>query len=112
MPAKGAKRKNNKKQQKPSKKLKEDKFVSKTTPAFPNEVWLKIFGYLPTNEILLQISRVCKRFYELSKDSSLITEIYFRFAGYDENSAKKACRAIARDELTLRHEIFFKRICT
>ena len=96
MPVKCSKRKNENGQQKQSKIIKKDQVVIKTTPAFPNEVWLKIFGYLPTKDILMQISRVCKHFYELSKDSSLITEIIVKFADYDQNTAKNACMAISR----------------
>ena len=44
----------------------------------PDEVLLKIFGYMSTYKILRHIALVCKHFQRLSKDSSLIKEIYLK----------------------------------
>ena len=41
----------------------------------PDEVLLTIFRYLPTYDVLRNVSVVCKHFRRLSKDSSLIQEI-------------------------------------
>ena len=43
--------------------------------AFPDEVLLRIFKNLSTFDILRQIPPVCQRFYRLSKDPTLITEV-------------------------------------
>ena len=40
-----------------------------------DEIWRKIFSYLPTNDILGKIARVCKRFYEITKDPTLLKSI-------------------------------------
>ena len=40
-----------------------------------DEVLLHIFKFLPTYSILRQVGPVCKRFYRLCKDSSVIKEI-------------------------------------
>ena len=42
----------------------------------PDEVWLKIFGFLSTGTILRKISRVCKHFWKLSQDSILISNLH------------------------------------
>ena len=42
----------------------------------PDEIWLKIFGYLTTSDNLKQISLVSKRFNNLSKDSCLIKKAH------------------------------------
>ena len=52
----------------------------------PDEVWLKIFGFLSTGTILRKISRVCKHFWKLSQDSSLISNFHL---SVHENSALK-----------------------
>ena len=54
--------------------LEEQEFSVKVTD-LPDEVLLKIFGYLPTYEVLRHVALVCKHFRRLSKDSSLIQEI-------------------------------------
>ena len=41
----------------------------------PDEIWLKIFDHLSANFISKSIALVCKQFYRLSKDSSLIKEV-------------------------------------
>lgn len=41
----------------------------------PDEILMKIFSYIPTDEILLNVSPVCKRFYRLSLDSKLIQHL-------------------------------------
>ena len=40
-----------------------------------NEIWRRIFSYLPTNDILGKIARVCKRFNEITKDPTLLQYI-------------------------------------
>ena len=42
----------------------------------PDEIWLKIFGYLTISDNLKQISLVSKRFNNLSKDSCLIKKAH------------------------------------
>ena len=42
----------------------------------PDEVKLKIFCYLSTFEILRNVAVVCKDFYRISKDTSLIKTIH------------------------------------
>ena len=44
----------------------------------PNEIWLQIFGYLSTYDILQNISLVCRHFYHLCQDKSLIKELILR----------------------------------
>ena len=43
---------------------------------FSDEVIVNIFRYLPTYDILRKIPVVCQRFYRLSKDSTIIKELY------------------------------------
>ena len=42
----------------------------------PDELLLKIFGYLSSYQIMKTIAFVCKDFYRLSQESSLFTNIY------------------------------------
>ena len=49
----------------------------KTTKILPDETWLKIFYYLPTSDILLNVARVSIHFNELAKDS--VHEITLNF---------------------------------
>ena len=51
--------------------------IEKTKLPLPDEVYLKIFSYLCTNDILENVARVCQEFYRLSKDTQLIKEIRF-----------------------------------
>ena len=44
----------------------------------PNEIWLQIFGYLSTYDILKNVSLVCRHFYHLCQDKSLIKELILR----------------------------------
>ena len=73
---------------------------------FPNEVWLKIFEYLPTYDILRKIAIVSKRFYHLSKDPNLITEIYLNIDILDYDKAKEAYETIQRSKNLLEMTIF------
>ena len=41
----------------------------------PDEVLIQILGYLPSKDILKRTLLVCQRFYRLSKDPTLITEV-------------------------------------
>ena len=97
-PAKGTKRKSRNKEQS-SKKLKENDSIEinkNNIGIFPDEVWLKIFGYLSNSDIK-QISVVCKDFDRLSKDSSLIREIKVELrSGFTKSSAKSTCEMIRR----------------
>ena len=63
---------------------------------FPNEVWLQIFEYLSTYEILRKIALVNKRFNILSKNSSLVKKIHLNIDKLDNNSAKDAYETIQR----------------
>ena len=45
---------------------------------YPDEIYLRIFSYLSTNDILENIALVCHEFYRLSKDSQIIKEIKFQ----------------------------------
>ena len=51
--------------------------IIKTMLPLPDEIYLKIFSYLSTNDILENVARVCQEFYRLSKDTQLIKEIQF-----------------------------------
>ena len=42
----------------------------------PDELLLKIFGFLSTHDILQNIALVCRNFYRLSQDCCLIKELY------------------------------------
>ena len=59
------------------KKSKSGAEMIKTKLPFPDEIYLKIFSYLSTNDILENVARVCQEFYRLSKDAQLIKEIEF-----------------------------------
>ena len=49
-----------------------------------DEIWRKIFSYLPTNDVLGKVARVCKRFYEITKDPTLLKSIKVKkFTDYD-----------------------------
>ena len=41
----------------------------KTKLPLPDEIYLKIFSYLCTNDILENVARVCQEFYRLSKEN-------------------------------------------
>ena len=43
--------------------------------ALPDEILLHVFSHLSIYDILQRVALVCKRFYNLSKDSSLILNI-------------------------------------
>ena len=49
----------------------------------PDEVLLKIFGYLDSEDILWKISKVSLRFERLSKDPTLLQEIVFNAGDED-----------------------------
>ena len=73
---------------------------------FPNEVWLKIFEYLPTYDILRTIAFVSKRFNDLSKDPNLIREIYLNIDILDYDKAKEAYEIIQKSKNLLEMTIF------
>ena len=64
----------------------------------PDEVWLKIFGYLSNGTILRTISGVCKHFWQLSQDSSLISKLHLSVHGTSALKTKRgkelACNMI------------------
>ena len=66
----------------------------------PDEVWLKIFGYLSNGTILRTISGVCKHFWQLSQDSSLISKLHLSIRGTSVLKTKRgresACNTICR----------------
>ena len=45
------------------------KHQSENFCGFPNEVWLQIFEYLDTKDLILKIGPVCKRFHALSLEA-------------------------------------------
>ena len=44
----------------------------------PDEILLRIFSHLTTSEIFKKVALVCSQFHRISKDPSVIKEIYFR----------------------------------
>ena len=52
----------------PTKKLK----VSPQSPRFPDEIWLKIIGFLETKDVFGGFALTCKHFNNLSKDTRAI----------------------------------------
>ena len=57
-----------------SKKRKAESILSKTdvTGNVPNEIWMKIIGYLKTKDVFLGFGQVCKRFNDLTHDPTAI----------------------------------------
>ena len=39
---------------------------------FPDEIWLKIIQYLPTKDVFRNFALICKRFNNLTQDSSTV----------------------------------------
>ena len=54
----------------------------------PDEILLKIFSYLPTYDNLRRIPLICKRFHKLSRDFTLIKDLYLT-KNYDHPSQSK-----------------------
>ena len=55
-----------------------------------DEIWRKIFSYLPTQVILGKVARVCKRFNEISKDPTLLKSIKVKnISDYDNEYVLK-----------------------
>ena len=53
--------------------------IAKTRiPRLPDEIWLKIMGYLSTSDILRKMARISKRFNRISRDQNLIKRIEFK----------------------------------
>ena len=69
-----------------------------STKLLPDEIWLKVFHYLPTHFINDTIAIVCKRFLRLSRDCSLIKEI--RITELDQDFAYGVLRS-AKNVTTL-----------
>ena len=69
-----------------------------STKLVPDEIWLKVFHYLPTHFIRKIIAIVCKRFLRLSRDCSLIKEI--RITELDQDFAYGVLRS-AKNVTTL-----------
>ena len=69
-----------------------------STKLLPDEIWLKVFQYLPTHFIRNIIAIVCKRFQRLSRDCSLIKEI--RITELDQDFAYGVLRS-AKNVTTL-----------
>ena len=44
----------------------------------PDEILLRIFSHLTTSEIFKKVALVCSQFHRISKDPSVIKDIYFR----------------------------------
>ena len=47
----------------------------------PNELWQKVFSYLPTRTILGKVAKVCKRFYEITRNPSMLSNVSLRKIG-------------------------------
>ena len=73
---------------------------------FPNEIWLKIFEFLPTYDILRKMAFVNKHFNDLSKHPKLIKEIYLNIDILDYDKAKEAYETIQRSKSLLKMTIF------
>ena len=90
--------------------LEELQFDTKVTD-LPDEVLLNVFGYLSTHEVLKHIALVCKHFQRLSKDSSLIKEIYLKPL-IDESSQEYIYEVLVRSRclhtLILKGTHFYK----
>ena len=54
----------------------------------PDEILLKIFSYLPTYDNLRRTPLICKRFHKLSRDFTLIKDLYLT-KNYDHPSQSK-----------------------
>ena len=57
--------------------LEQDQNLLKLTE-LPDEIILRIYSYLTTSETLNSMALVCKQFHRISKDPSVIKDIYFR----------------------------------
>ena len=62
-----------------SKKRNAESILSKTdvTGNVPNEIWMKIIGYLKTEDVFLGFGQVCKRFNDLTHDPTAIKSFEF-----------------------------------
>ena len=70
---------------------------SDVTGNVPNEIWLKIIGYLKCKDIFLGIGQVCKRFNDLTHEPMAIKffeldGIYREFLDTDENNVLRILR--------------------
>ena len=61
----------------------------------PDEILLKIFSYMKTFDVLHSVALVCKKFYGLSKDPSVIEQIILK-PNYDHLNAQTIIDAISR----------------
>ena len=66
----------------------------KMTVDLPNELWLRIFSYLPTETILGSLSLVSKRFNSLTQDPTLIKTIMLN--GIDKYDLEQVTKVITR----------------
>ena len=64
----------------------------------PNEIWIKIFQFLPTYDILRRIAPVSQRFNDLSKNLNLIKKIHLNIDILNYYSAKGAYETIQRSK--------------
>ena len=62
----------------------------------PDEILLKIFFYLKTSEVLNKVSLVCKHFYRLSQDPSVIKEIFLKPNTINDTQLGDVTDAISR----------------
>ena len=51
---------------------------SKVFPQFPDEIWLKIIGYMKTRDVFGSFALSCKRFNNLTKDSRAIKFLHLK----------------------------------
>ena len=62
-----------------------EKNIENLTEQLPDEILLKIMGYLSNKDVLKNLAQVSKRFHRLSKDTQLITKIELKNSSYNKN---------------------------
>ena len=79
-----------------SKKRKVESILSKTdvTGKVPNEIWMKIIGYLKTKDVFLGFGQVSKRFNDLTHDPTAIKS--FEFVNEDYEDTQEALKILRR----------------
>ena len=74
----------------------------------PDEILLKIFSYLPTYDNLRRTPLICKRFHKLSRDFTLIKDLYLT-KNYDHPSQSKVINETIIESKYLYKLIIFQR---
>ena len=75
----------------------------------PDEVLLKIFSYLSTYDILRRIPLTCKRFHKLSRDFTLIKDLYLTKNYENPNYSKVINETIIESKYLYKLTIFQRR---